>query len=215
MRGSAQASLVWGGGFTLLLSVPAASVLAMMPADFVNLLHGNQWDEVIPLVPWAAAMIVSTSIYGVLSMLLVANDDSRVAFWFDLATGTSAIGLAIWLVSISVETYLIGLTFHGLLFVALAVMVLNRHRVIFMNGITSAFSPALFASMLAALVVDQLANAIVWEAWATPWRLTVQLGIFGIVYILILRIGFANALRELLHVAPGGQLAARLLMVRA
>jgi O-antigen/teichoic acid export membrane protein len=189
-------------------TVPPAAFLGLAAQDTVSLLYGAQWTGVAELLPLAAVPIGLGGVTTALSSLLVANEDSRSALSLDAVAGLSAIALAIALIPFGASTYLAGLGVHAFVIAGAAIALLLKRGAISARGVAAAFAPALTSGTAGVLAVLAVPHALgVSENLAV--RIVTDASVFGLTYLAVLRIAFADPLQELLDVAPGGGLLAR------
>lgn len=204
LAGLTMRGVVW-------LTLPAGAVLTLMAQDVVLLLYGPQWTGVVAILPLAAALTGTLSVLNMLTLLLVANEDSRLALYIDIVTGVGAILLAFLLIPQGVTEYLGGLCVMGVALILTAGAVLLRHHVTTGRDMVAAFVPPLIAALVAGFAVVLVDGAVDWDGWLRVLPLFAKGAIFALVFGAVLRFGFARLLRELLDVAPGGELGARVL----
>ena len=70
-------------------TVPAAAVLAMMPAEFVAVLYGPAWSDVVPLLPAASVSVALVGMNFAAYNLLLANEQHRTLLWLDAVAAGS------------------------------------------------------------------------------------------------------------------------------
>jgi O-antigen/teichoic acid export membrane protein len=213
-QGSAQfrryASLVLTG--VCWTTIGAAVFIALASSDLVALLYGPTWTEAAPLLPLAAVSIGANGILAAITNLLLANNEVRACLWVDLATTSSGIAIALWLIPVGAATYLAGLTALNLGLVLLALAVLRSRSTIDAAGVTKAFVPGLVAGSMAAMAVLGLRQTVGISPYLVV-RLTVDGLVVALTYGLTLRIAFAGPLAELADVIPGGRRLARSLLL--
>jgi PST family polysaccharide transporter len=193
-------------------TIPAALLLALCADQVVALLYGPKWVAVVPLLPLAAAVVALSGIASTTSSLLMANNDARSALRIDIVAAVFAVALAVWLVPTGIETYLAALVAHGFVVLLITLSVLARKRGIATAALLQAFLPAMIAASGAAVAVEGF-RSLVTPLELVGLRLLAEAAVFASIYLLILRLGFSGALREILDVAPGGRrLAASILL---
>jgi O-antigen/teichoic acid export membrane protein len=185
-------------------TIPAAALLALCAERLVALLYGPQWEAVVPLLPLAALVVALAGMTSAVSSLLVANNEVKVPLMIDLAAASLAVGLAIAIAPISIESYLVALGALGAVVLAVTLLALVRKRGIRADGVLQAFLPAAVAGAGATVAVEALRAA---GARLDPVAvgLFVEAAVFAAAYLLILRAAFPRALKEMLDVAPGGR----------
>lgn len=194
----------------LWITLPAVAFLCISAHDTVALLYGERWTDVAELLPLAAVSVGSTGITTVLSGLLVANNCSRTSLGFEVTAALTSMVVAVALIPFGVASYLVGLGAHGAVFIAGALALLLRRGAMTRGGIAAAFFPAVAAAAagLLAVLSWRSTNAVI------DWlflRLAIEATIFAALNLVVLRFAFERPLAELLELAPGGALLARLL----
>ncbi len=195
------------------ITVPAASMLTLIAEDIVLFIYGPKWEAVVPLLPIAAALTAAIGIWNVLTSLLVANEGSRQALWMDVIAAVSAIALAFWLIPSGADTYLFGLLIHALLSIVLTSLLLVHHSAITILGLVTAFTPALVATSLGVCAVEAVRTWIGTAEFLVQ-RLALDMALFSLTYVAVLRVAFHNATKELLMSIPGGATMSRYLRMR-
>jgi PST family polysaccharide transporter len=191
-------------------TVPAAVFLALSAADIVTLLYGQRWSAVIPLLPVAAAAVSFGGIASVASALILAKNEIKACLLIDVVSAVLGVTLALWLVPVGMEIYLAALVAHGLIVLALTITVLVATRGIDGSGTVFALLPPVIAGGAGAAAILS-ARAALGFSEILVLRLGLELILFSIIYLAVLRLAFERPLRELLDVAPGGnQLGAML-----
>jgi O-antigen/teichoic acid export membrane protein len=191
-------------------TVPAAVFLALSAADIVTLLYGQRWRAVIPLLPVATAAVSFGGIASVASTLILAKDEIKACLFIDVVSAVLGVTLALWLVPVGMEMYLAALVAHGLIVLGLTITVLVATGGIDRSGTVSALLPPVIAGGAGAAAILS-ARAVLGFTEIIVLRLGLELILFSIVYLAVLRLAFEWSLRELLDVAPGGnQLGAML-----
>lgn len=190
-------------------TIPAAAFLGFSAEDMVALLYGSQWAAVAPLLPLAVAGVALTGMSATLSSLLLANHQVKLGLVIDLIAAAFAIGLALWLVPIGVMVYLAALAGHALLVLLITITALVSTDGIARESLVPAFLPAFAATGCALASIVTLRFLGIESDWPAL-RIGLEAGVFCLVYLVVLRVAFAGALRALLQVAPGG---ARLMRV--
>jgi len=195
-------------------TVPAAMFLALSAADIASVLYGPRWSAVIPLLPIAAAAVSFGGIASVVNSLLLAKDEIKACLFIDLVSALLAVALALWLVPVGMEIYLAALVAHGLIILGLTITVLVATGGINRSAILSSLLPPVVAGGVGAVTILSVRAAALGSSEILVLRLGLELILFSIVYLAVLRFAFQRPLRELLDVAPGGdQLGAVLALV--
>lgn len=193
-------------------TIPAALLLALCADQVVALLYGPKWVAVVPLLRLAAAVVALSGIAATTSSLLMANNDAGSALRIDLVSAVFAVALAVWLVPTGIETYLAALVAHGLVVLLITLSALARKRGIASAALLQAFLPAMLAGGGAVVAVEGF-RSLVAPLELVGLRLLAEAAVFAGIYLLILRLAFPRALREILDVAPGGRRIAASIML--
>jgi O-antigen/teichoic acid export membrane protein len=182
--------------------VPVAIVFSVLAAPVVQVVYGAQWTAVTPLLPWAMGWGALAAVVHAAYMLLLARQQARLCFWADLAV-LAGTGLALWLVlPVGTEAYLISLVAVQAVVVSALLATLTRFAAVTWRGLFEAFFPPVLAGALAwgALLVVQGGLG-----WGNPAKFGPALAwglAFGLLYLLVLRLGFKDQLSELVKYFP-------------
>jgi O-antigen/teichoic acid export membrane protein len=190
--------------------VPAAGVLALTAEDLVNTVYGPQWTEVIPLMPFAAAVAGLGGLTIAASNLLLANNEARAQLVLDTVSSFIVVICAFVFIPIGMQQYLAALVFHGLTIFALSTGILISKQGMTFSAAVSALFPAIMACGAAVMAVIA-ARSQLGVSDVLILRLALDALLFGGVYIAILRLVFSDLLAEILNVVPFGSRMCRLL----
>lgn len=186
------------------MTIPAAIFLALAAPDMVGLLYGSKWTGVTPLLPVAAAQVALGGLAVTANELLLANDDMRVCLGIDILSAMVGVALVFWLLPEGPQLYLCGLAVQSVLVLTLTLIALRATGGIHLAALRAAFVPPIAAGLMAGGTL-----AVLRSATHSIDVLTVRVGmdalVFAMAFLLVIRLGFAGPLRELLHVAPGGR----------
>jgi len=195
--------------------VPSAVAAGMLAEPIVATLYGERWLGVVPLLPWAMAYGAVAALVHSSNLLLVAGQRVGAGLLVDLFALCATV-LGLWLtLSSGVTAYL------AFLFAALAVLLALLVGALGKASLASA--RGLFDAIGAPLVASAAAGGLAWALMPTyvrgdvPGSIGYALAwsaIFGIVFLLVVRLLFAKALRELVVHLPGKRAAARVLALR-
>lgn len=184
-------------------TVPTATFLGISAADTVQFLYGSQWGAVAKLLGLAGIAVGLMGIANALSGLLLANNETRAAFWLDVLAAIGGIALALILIPYGAVTYLTGLVALALVMTAITIGMLVGRGGVAIRGVAAAIGPAILAGILGAAAV-----AVVHRLFGTSAYVLVRLAIDAVVfsagYLIALRMIFNSAFAELIEVAPGG-----------
>lgn len=192
------------------VSIPAATFLAARAEQVVAVAYGEQWVGVVPLLGPAVAAVTALGISSTLGRLLLANERLRGALVVDGLSALFGVALALIFIPLGTRTYLIALLAHGVLMIGIAGVALTRSDGLLIRDLATALVPALVAGGLGAGCLAASAGFQVSGWLRIPW-LALEASAFSMVYLVLLRFGVPRSLNELLEVAPGGGLLARIL----
>ncbi len=191
-------------------TLPAILFLGLAAQDTVELLYGARWNDVVSLLPLAAAATGFAGITATLSSLMVANEDSRTALILDLIAGSTGIAMALVLIPVDIHIYLAGMSIHALLMVSATTLLLLKRKAITGAGIAAAFVPPIVAGLMGVVVVMAVRDLIGVSEYLLG-RLAGDALAFAVTYLVTLRLAFTRPLAKLLEVVPGGRSLLRLL----
>jgi O-antigen/teichoic acid export membrane protein len=193
--------------------VPVAICFGVVSGPLVQTVYGPKWMPVVPLLPWAMAWGVGASLTHAAYMLLLARQQARRCLSADIGflVGTG-IALAVAL-PYGTRAYLIASSCVQFAVLALVLHWLSGINVISRQGLFWALVPALAASAIAAGVAftalallrrdpDTLRTAAIWSV------------VFGLFYVIVLRLLFRRALEDLVRYFPARNFIARVLLLR-
>jgi len=192
-------------------TLPAAVFLGIAAHNTITVLYGAQWMSAASLLPLAAFAVGLGGVVTALSSLLVANNDSRAALSLDAVAAVSGIGVAVTLIPFGAWTYLAGLSVHALLIAIAAVVLLVRRGAISRAGVADSFVPAVIAAAAGALAVACW-RAVSGGSYWPSLGLLADGTVFATFQVVMLRLAFTRPLAEMLNVAPGGTVIARVLL---
>jgi len=185
----------------LLLIVPSGLFLGLLGPQMSRLLYGEKWIAADPLL-WPGTLLgVGVGVFLIgWYVLLAAN---RLGACFRL----SAAGACLCLPTVLVAWWGGGITLY-VWAIALAQLVTGGMALL---SAAPLMGRGWFqAALVPPLVCGLLAAGVVWGVgpWTSQWPLIVDLGISGLLYLSVLlvglRVGFPDALAELLHRLPAG-----------
>lgn len=192
------------------VTIPSAVFLALAAHEFVMLLYGSKWTDVVALLPLAAAQTAMLGISTASYSLLIANQNLKSGLAIDVVSAGSAIALALMIIPLGLETYLAALAIHGAAVTALILFELNRHRGITVAAIAEAFLPPLIAAAAGAAIV-WIAKSMEFAPGNTIAVLVIEAIAYALACLVIFRFVAARQLTELLNAAPGGTRLSRAL----
>jgi O-antigen/teichoic acid export membrane protein len=189
-----------------------ATFASMTSPYLVDLLYGDQWHAVAPLVPLTAAAVAANSVLSATTSLLLANNGIRACFWLDAATNLLSILAAVILLPYGPLAYLQGLVAINIVLVVAAQALLVAMRAADLLGILSAIVPCFVAAVFSALAV------LILRSWSSISLMFVRLALEGAVVALVfvssLRILFPRQLDQLITHVPASKYARYLLILQ-
>jgi O-antigen/teichoic acid export membrane protein len=194
------------------VTIPAAGYLAICADDVVRVLYGVRWLSVTALLPWSVAGIAVGGGLFVLTRLLLANNAVKAGTAIDMASSITAIAISVWLIPIGVEPYLFALALHGTFFTLITAAVLVRSGGLALRDFNLAWLPAVLAAVIGIAAVLCERNLV--SIRIPLGRLVVDGVVFMFTNVLVLRTLWSNAMKDLVEVAPGSRVVARLLLLQ-
>jgi O-antigen/teichoic acid export membrane protein len=186
------------------MTIPAAVFLALAAPDMVGLLYGPKWTGVTPLLPFAATQVALGGLAATANELLVAHDDVQVCFKIDILSAVVGVALVFWMLPQGPQLYLCALTVQSALVLTVTLIALHATKGIDIAAVRAAFVPPTVAGLTAGATLAALQPATNLID-VTVARVGIDALVFAAAFLLVIRLGFAGPLRELLHVAPGGR----------
>ncbi len=197
------------------LVLPVAICFGVLARPVVQVVYGDKWGEVIPLLPWAMAWGAMAAVVHAGYMLLLARQQQRKCLLADvlILAGT---GLSLWLVlPHGVQAYLRANVGLQVLVAAVLVFWLRGCQAVTVRGLADALGPAGVAAALAGFGASALFR---WGLDLTPdtfWRALLWSCIFIGIYGAILRVAFVRQLSGLICYFPASKPIRRLLAIRS
>jgi len=182
-------------------AIPMAVLVGNFAALIVKVIYGDKWLDVIPLIGWSAALAAAGAIYITLYKLLLAHQQERQCLWADtmLIAGT-VVSLA-WFLPIGITVYLQGLVMTEIACIAMTAVWLCSKR-----GVESvSFIPIFVAPMLGSacastiFIADPVVQSV--DSYALA-HACMQVVLFVIIYVTILRLFFRRPLQTLVSYLP-------------
>lgn len=185
------------------LVVPAAVFAGLSAEPVIRWLYGPDWLAATPLLPMAlVAAVLGAILHSAYVLLLVhgrADRCVRADVWRLVGTAAALAGLA----PFGFVPYLAGLSLVHLLSLVLVLIWLRAERAVSAAGLRDAFAPAGVAGLAAAAAVYALIR--LGPADGHLITLAARGLCTGAVYVLVLRVGFAAPLAELVAYMPKPQ----------
>jgi PST family polysaccharide transporter len=192
--------------------VPIAVCFGVVSRPLVQTVYGPKWMPVVPLLAWAMAWGVGASLTHAAYMLLLARQQARRCLMADLGflVGTG-IALVVAL-PYGTRAYLIASSIVQFAVLALVLNWLSGINVISRQSLFWALVPALASSAIAAGVAFAVLGVIRRDP-DTLWTAALWSIVFGLFYVIVLRLLFRRSLQELVGYFPGRALIGRLLFL--
>jgi len=185
--------------------LPIAALLSFIGGPVVKILYGDKWVAAIPLLPWTLAAGSAAAIVQTVNLLLLANRQQTRCIVSEVAVSIGT-GLGLLLLAPhGVVTYLAGISVAQAVAVALSLLWLYRGKAITPRAIWQALVPPLVASAVALAVCVPARQWLIvsglkgWRDLVAPAAIGL---IFGITYLLTVRVAFGRMLRELVDIVP-------------
>lgn len=194
-------------------TIPIAVVLVVLAIPFVNVVYGNNWGEVIPLVPTAVTLGAVSAVSYVIYMLLLGHKEERRCMTldiFELAGTLAALGL---LLREGLITYLLGLVCVRLLGLFFSAVWLLRCGGINRLELSNALFPAMLASGVAYSLCQGVVTISDWSVHNSGVAVAYAV-LFLLAYVTTLRTLFADPLSELVEYLPANGAIGRFLRFR-
>jgi O-antigen/teichoic acid export membrane protein len=193
--------------------VPLGLASALLADPIVRLLYGNQWLGVIPLLPWAMAGVGIAAVVQTGYVLLLAHQQQNRCLVADIwrLAGT-AIALAS-LAGFGMQAYLAGMAAVHAISLALVLYWLQDGEAVSRRGLVEAIAPPLGSAAIAALVAEVIRRVVV------PGEMSLTVAVveaasLGLMYVILLRVGFRQQLEELVEQLPERRRLSRLLRLQ-
>lgn len=196
-------------------SIPAAAFLALEASPFVELLYGSNWRSVAPLLPWAAALMVLRGFNTTLYQVMLANLQQSVCIVLDVISSIAAFVIIFVAIPYGIVTFLAASIVQTLSAIALASFAAARGGAIDGSRLLgSAVSCAAATTLaLATLLVIPLPRSAHADVWILLPTLFLDAAIFGLIYLLALRVLDKNGVASLLDALPLPQRLRRMVCI--
>lgn len=193
--------------------VPTAVCLGMLAGPVVQTVYGAKWMEVVPLLPWAMAWGAGAALAHASYMLLLARQQPKKCLMADMLS-LAGTGLCLWLVlPHGTKAYLAALVGVQLAIVAILVIWLRGARAVAWRGVIEATLPALLGAFVGGLGATALLRFGFDCAPDNFWRAVAWGAVFLVLYLALLRFGFARQLSALIHYFPARDQIGRFLFL--
>ena len=188
-------------GMVCLVTVPAAFFLAANANQVVHVIYGETWMKVANMLPLGVIGVVLSGLAGVLSQLLLANNQVRYCFLIDIAISIFGVALVFWLVPKGMHFYFLGLVVQGLLSLMVSLVILGK------TGGIEIFK--VWDSLLAPVVGSSVALSVISFVPYLKEMDVAALGsaslIFSLIYVVSLRVMFPGYIKGIVAYAPNSQ----------
>ncbi len=173
-------------------AIPLAVCLGWLAQPVVDTTYGPQWGAVIPLVKYTLGFAVASSLSQVMYTLVLSRSRERVCLACDMGAFIGTGASLVFALPLGIESYLIVLMSIQLLIIAVLTITLLREQAMTLRGAMQAISAPAISSLIALV----LAHLITQETIGAPNTFTTAAiwgCLFGLIYILGLRIVFSGA----------------------
>jgi O-antigen/teichoic acid export membrane protein len=184
-------------------SVPAAAFLALEADRLVILLYGQRWLAVTPLMAAAAVLLALRGLHATMNQIMLANLQQKACLRLEWATAVTMLAVILSTAFLGPKSYLVALTVHaglvllGTSYIAVKGSAIAAARTIRIMG-SCAFA-VLTATLAVALLPSQKIEA---EPASMIMTLLIHVAIFGVSYILVLRLLAASEMVALIEASP-------------
>lgn len=199
--------------FVAWVVVPVGMVFSLLAAPVVNVVYGPKWREVIPLLPWAMLCGVLMALSQSANSLLLAR---QAPFRCLLVDGFVLGGTGLLLVLVlphGLEAYVKGLAILQLAAFAVLSGQLLKVGALRLAGLAGALLPPIICAMVAGLACE-FARGALHSAVATFWAASAYGVGFMVVYLVALRLMFADLFGEMVHHLPARSFVGRVLLLK-
>jgi O-antigen/teichoic acid export membrane protein len=187
---------------TAWVMIPIATLLGILAGPVVGTLFGDNWQESARLLPWTLVTMTVVALGQTAYSLLLASCRQAKCMVYDLARLAGVvIVLALWPLHHSLPTYLAHLAAVELLLIVGLYGWLIQAQATTPAAVASSLAAPVLGSAVAGLVVRfGMPEPQSASLWSVPAFLTGC--VFGVTYLLLLRVLFPRSLVRLLAVAP-------------
>ena len=195
------------------LSIPIAALMGHLAAVIVKSIYGDKWLEVIPLVGWSVALAATGAIYFTLYKLLLAHEQQRQCLWTDVLLIAGTIMSLYFLLPSGLIGYMQGLLATQIVLIVVAVLMLRSGRGIDAGAVLQALAaPVIGTASASAVFLYDVAHVA--SESAEPLIIGVQVVLFVVIYMVVVRILFPGSLRELVSYMPKHEFFNRTLLLK-
>lgn len=184
------------------IAIPAATFLAIESVAIVDLLYGQGWAQVAPLLPAVSVLAAAGAMQVAVSRLLLANDSRRASLAIEAGPAVLSLILAFTLLPIGIQLYVQALAAVSVLSVLCGALLLLRAGAVDRNALVVTIVPPALAACLALVCLTVISSIL--QQFGDLVRLVLAAAIFGAVYFAVLAGCTPRPLAELVNVLPGG-----------
>jgi len=195
------------------VAIPVPAIFSVLAAPVVHSVYGQRWLEVIPLLPWTMLGGVVIALAQTANGLLLAQQEQTRCLVADLIVLAGTVAMLFLVLPRGVKAYLIGLAAVQLAALSLMSVWLCLGKVLKPTGIMHAVVPPLVSAGAAYLLCQRALVALGADVSTFVPAAIYGIG-FGLVYLAVLRLLFAQPLREIVHYLPARATIGRLLVLK-
>ncbi|MCG6887706.1 MAG: oligosaccharide flippase family protein, partial [Proteobacteria bacterium] len=186
--------------FITWLVAPIAIIGSELAPALIQLVYGEKWLAVIPLMSWLFVLAFIGAVYEVIYLVLLANNSQRQCLYLDIGQTAITLVLLVLFLSAGAVAYIQGLVVGYFLVLLVAVAWSVRQANLSWLAVLKTVTEPLLGAGLAYLVLDWLAVRV----WGQPGLLwdAAYVFIFFMTYLLVMRILFVQQLCALVNYFP-------------
>ena len=185
-------------------SIPVAAGFSLVAPELVRVLYGGKWAAAIPFLPWALVTASLTALMEAGAFLLLTNREPAKTLAIDVV---NLVGTGVCLALLlprGIVSYMAGILVLQALLLTIALGWLVKSGAIALSGVKTAF-----------LVPGVVVSGLVAVARLTRVGAVMLAVVFGIIYLVALRIFSRRELQELIQLVPGGRRIGQILRIRS
>ncbi len=183
------------------LAIPMTFISMLFVEDMVLIIYGNSWSSIIGYVFVGFIWSCLSSLYGVTSRLLLAQEEIRATVFLDAISGALMVLFALIFLPFGIDAYLQSIVGHGFLMLGISVICLVRSDGISLSGLIWVSFSALLSSFTSIVIVwlllesyDFFDNAIL--------NILVLGSLFAVCYVVTMRLFFPASVKGFTSVMP-------------
>jgi O-antigen/teichoic acid export membrane protein len=205
-----RASAVYLRGVAWLVA-PLAAVAALLADPVVRLLYGSDWLDVVPLLPWAMAAAALMAVVQTGYALLLAHQQQRRCLVADVWRLAGTVIALAALAGAGLRFYLVGMSAVHVVSLVFVLYWLQDDKAVTRRALVSAILPPVIATTAAVSAVLAVRTTGLGGMSLTTAAVTEGV-VLALVYVLVLRLLFADAMEELIRALPERRRISRLLL---